>query len=150
MDWDRKYRELTSGFYQCCEDISEQFPDCNDFEKCIISLRLKGWTYGNIQKVLGMPPKKEISKVLQKWAPEIIDNSKKKEIKISMWESELYNLIKNIEPIAIRIEDELYTFYIKDNILQYFDESGTIIMFRDINEIMQQQFLLAIKEELNG
>ena len=42
MDWKRKYRELTSGFYKCCDDISAQYPECSDFEKCVIALRLKG------------------------------------------------------------------------------------------------------------
>ena len=42
MDWKKKYNELVSGFYKCCDDISEQYPECNDFEKCVIALRLKG------------------------------------------------------------------------------------------------------------
>lgn len=40
MDWTKKYKEITSGFYKCAEDISDQYPDCNDFEKCIIALRI--------------------------------------------------------------------------------------------------------------
>lgn len=42
MDYRKKYEELTSGFYKCCEDVSNEYPECNDFEKCIIALRLKG------------------------------------------------------------------------------------------------------------
>ena len=42
MNWEKKYKEITSGFYKCTEDISSDYPDCNDFEKCIIALRLKG------------------------------------------------------------------------------------------------------------
>ena len=42
MSWEKKYKEITSGFYNCAEDISSDYPDCNDFEKCIIALRLKG------------------------------------------------------------------------------------------------------------
>lgn len=42
MDWNRKYEEIVSGFYKCAEDISEQYPKCNAFEKCVIALRLKG------------------------------------------------------------------------------------------------------------
>lgn len=149
MDWEKKYKEITSGWFKCTEDISDKYPECNNFEKCIISLRLNGWSYENIQKKLGMPPKKEISKVLKVWAPELIDNSKKKEIKISKWEAETYNLIRDIEPIIVCIEDEPYTFYIKNNVLRFFDETGNITAFRDLNEIMQQQFLIAIKEQIN-
>lgn len=149
MDWKKKYKEITSGFYKCCEDISEQYPECNDFEKCIISLRLKGWTYGNIQKKLGMPPKKEISLILNKWAPETVDNSKKKESKLSKWEVELYNIVNKHNPLEIKFEDEPYLFYIQNNTLRYKEEDGTITAFRDINEIMQQQFLIAIKEQNN-
>ena len=147
MDWERKYRELTSGFYKCCDDISVQYPECNDFEKCVIALRLKGWTYGDIQKKLGMPPKKEISLILNKWAPETVDNSKKKESKLSKWEGELYNIIIKRNPLKIEFEEEPYEFYIKNNVLRYKEEDGTITAFRDINEIMQQQFLIAIKEQ---
>lgn len=42
-----------------------------------------------------MPPKKQIRAVLLKWAPELIDNSKTKVIKISSSLSELYNIIKS-------------------------------------------------------
>lgn len=149
MDWKKKYNELTSGFYKCCDDISEQYPECDDFEKCVISLRLKGWTYGNIQKKLGMPPKKEISRVLNKWAPETVDNSKKKESKLSKWESELYNIVNKHNPLEVEFEEEPYLFYIQNNTLRYKEEDGAITAFRDINEIMQQQFLIAIKEQEN-
>lgn len=149
MDWSKKYKELTSGFYKCCDDISEKYPECNDFEKCVISLRLKSWTYGNIQKKLGMPPKKEISIVLNKWAPETVDNSKKKESKLSKWESELYNIVNKHNPLEVEFEEESYLFYIQNNTLRYKEEDGTITAFRDINEIMQQQFLIAIKEQTN-
>lgn len=149
MDWSRKYKEITSGILKCTEDVSVQYPECNDFEKCIISLRLNDWTYAAIQRKLGMPPKKEISRVLNKWAPELIDNSKKKELKISKWESEVYNIIKNYDSFELSFEDELYIFYILNNTLRFKEEDGTITAFRDLNEIMQQQFLIAIKKQLN-
>lgn len=149
MDYKKKYEEMTSGFYKCIEDISIQYPECNDFEKCVIALRSNGWTYGNIQKKLGMPAKKEISAVLNKWAPELIDNSKKREIKISNWESETYNIIKNHQNLKINLEDEDYIFYIKDNKLYYEDWCATDNLFSDLNEIMQQQFLIAIKDQIN-
>lgn len=41
MDWTKKYKEITSGLLKCTDDISENYPNCDDFEKCIIALRLK-------------------------------------------------------------------------------------------------------------
>ena len=148
MDWGRKYKELTSGFYQCCNDISDKYPECSDFEKCVISLRLNGWTYGNIQKKLGMPPKKEISLILKKWAPELIDNSKEKIIKISSWESEIYNIVNSKGSLTIEFEGDPVTFTINNHKLFYEDWSG-INEFHELNNIMQQQYLIAIKDQVN-
>ena len=148
MDWKKKYNELTSGFYKCTEDVSNEYPECNDFEKCIISLRKSNWAYGAIQKKLGMPPKKEISAVLKKWAPELIDNSKKKEIKISKWESEAYNLVKH-NPLKVIIEDEEYEFYVDNNKLYFKDWGADDNLFSELNETTQQQFWIVIKEKLN-
>ena len=150
MDWAKKYKEITSGFYQCAEDISDRYPECNDFEKCIIALRAIDWNYGAIQKKLGMPPKKEISSVLKKWAPELIDNSKKKEITITDWEAESYNIVKKYGgSIQILIEDEIYKFYIDKNQLLFEDWGASDNSFHDLNGITQQQFLIAIKDQLN-
>ena len=151
MEWNKKYKDLTTGFYKCANDISFNYPECNDFEKCVISLRLNGWTYGNIQKKLGMPPKKEISKVLNTWAPELVNNAKTKVVKINQFESEVYNIIR-IQPnkqLNVMIEDEIYTFYIKDNKLLFSDWSANDNLFHDLNETTQQQFLINIKDKIN-
>lgn len=140
---------MTSGLLKCTDDISENYPNCDDFEKCIIALRLKSWTYGDIQKKLGMPPKKEISNVLSKWAPELIDNSKKKDIKIAHPEAELYNIIK-IKPnqkLSVEIEDDLYTFYIANNKLLFEDWGRADNSFSDLDNRTQQQFLMTVKEK---
>lgn len=151
MNWEKKYKEITSGFYKCAEDISSDYPDCNDFEKCIIALRLKGWTYSNIQKKLGMPPKRSISQVLKDWAPELIDNAKEKEIRLSNFETELYNIVKGLpnKELKTTIEDENYNFYIANNKLFFEDWSASDNSFSDLNEITQHQFLIAIKNKLN-
>lgn len=152
MDWSKKYNELISGFYKCCNDVTAQYPECSDFEKCVISLRLNGWTYGSIQKKLGMPPKKEISQVLKTWAPELIDNSKQKVIKINQFESEAYNIV-NSQPekrLTVNIEGDDYIFYIKDNLLFFIDWSTDDNMFHNLDEITQQQFLISIKNHING
>lgn len=42
MDYEKKYKELTSGNFRCFEDISNEYPDCGMFEKCVIGLRKLG------------------------------------------------------------------------------------------------------------
>ena len=42
VDYEKKYLELTSGFMKCVDDISDEFPYANGFEKSIIALRRKG------------------------------------------------------------------------------------------------------------
>lgn len=42
MDYEKKYLELTSGFMKCFDDISDEFPDADGFEKTIIGLRRVG------------------------------------------------------------------------------------------------------------
>ena len=29
MDYEKKYKELTTGWLQCVEDISNEYPQCN-------------------------------------------------------------------------------------------------------------------------
>ena len=53
-----------------------------------------------------MPSKKMIRNALLKWAPELIDNSKSKIIKISEWESELYNILAHTNKTSFEFEDE--------------------------------------------
>lgn len=151
MNWEEKYKEITSGFYKCAEDISSKYKDCNGFEKCVITLRLNGWTYGNIQKKLGMPPKKSISQVLKDWAPELIDNAKEKENKISTTEAEVYNIIKRCpnQELKIIFDDEKYTFYIANHILLFEDWGASDNIFSTLDETTKKQFLLAIKDKLN-
>lgn len=151
MDWSSKYKQITSGFYKCAEDVSNEYPDCGDFEKCVIALRLNGWTYGNIQKKLGMPPKKLISAVLNKWAPQLVDNAKSKEVKVSMTEAELYNIVKSKpnQELKVSIEDEDYIFYIANKKLFFEDWSASDNPFSSLDDITKQQFLIAIKEQVN-
>lgn len=151
MDYEKKYKEITTGWLKCVDDISNEYPECNWLEKCIIALRKNKWTYANIQKKLGMPPKKQISEVLKKWAPELIDNSKMKIIHVSKWESELYNILVHCTQRHFEIEEEDYYFYIRpsDKKIVYDDEYSTEQEYNQLNEIMQQQFLIAIKQQLN-
>ena len=78
LDYEKKYVDLTSGINKCIPDISKEFPNASGFEKAVISMRRLGWNYGDIQKKLGMPSKKQIRQALLSWCPELIDNSKVK------------------------------------------------------------------------
>lgn len=42
IDYEKKYREYTSGILKCIPDVSQEYPDCNGFEKSIISMRKQG------------------------------------------------------------------------------------------------------------
>ena len=107
MDYQSKYQQLTQGATAITSDISNEYPDCNAFEKLIISLRKLNWSYGQIQKALGMPPKKAIREVLLKWAPELIDNSKSKVIKVTRQKVEYYLLYNTNRDEAFKILNEL-------------------------------------------
>ena len=149
VDYEKKYLELTNGITKCIDDISNEFSEANGFEKAVIALRRKGWSYGDIQLKLGMPAKKQIREALLKWAPELIDNSKTKVIKISTFESDLYNIIKNHNNETFDIWGEMWTFFIDNNVLYYRDEDDGVYNFGQWDIASQSQILNQIKEELN-
>ena len=148
IDYERKYREYTVGLLQCIPDVSQDYPNCNGFEKCVISMRKSGWTYSVIQSKLGMPSKKQIREVLLKWAPELIDNSKKKEIIISDAESEIYQLLSKTDRTDFKIDGEDWRFYIENNVVMCEDWGSDKSMYRNWDPTSQQQFLIQIKEQL--
>lgn len=150
LDYEKKYVDLTSGLNKCIPDISDQFPDASGFEKSVIAMRQKGWTYEEIQKKLGMPSKKSIRQALLKWAPDLIDNSLQKVIKISQWESELYDILVHTNRTSFEIEDEDWIFEIIDHKIHYEEPWGSEGLFHDLNDIMKQQILISIKNQLNG
>lgn len=150
MDYEKKYLDLTSGLNQCIPDISKEFPNANGFEKSVIAMRQKGWTYEEIQKKLGMPSKKSIRNVLLKWSPDLIDNSLKKKIEVSQWESELYDILSHTNRTTFEFEGEDWIFEIIDHKINYEDAWGTTGLFHDLNDIMKQQILILIKNQLNG
>ena len=148
LDYEKKYVDLTSGLNRCIPDITDQFPDANGFEKSVIAMRQKGWTYEEIQKKLGMPSKKSIRQALLKWAPDLIDNSLQKVIKISQWEAELYDILRRTNRTTFEFEGEDWVFEIVDHKITYEDAWGITGLFHDLNDIMKQQILIAIKEQL--
>lgn len=68
-----------------------------------------------------MPPKKKIREVLLKWAPELIDNSIQKIIKVSNYEAVLYSIISKNKRNKFIIDDDEWEFFIKDKTLKYID-----------------------------
>lgn len=42
INYEKKYREYTTGFLKCIPDVSQEYPDCNGFEKCVIAFRKEG------------------------------------------------------------------------------------------------------------
>lgn len=42
LDYEKKYLELTRGITKCINDISDEFPKANGFEKAIIAMRRNG------------------------------------------------------------------------------------------------------------
>ena len=149
MDYEKKYTDLISGLNKCIPDITDEFPDATGFEKAVISMRRNGWSYEGIQKKLGMPSKKMIRNALLKWAPELIDNSKSKIIKISEWESELYNILAHTNKTSFEFEDEDWKFIIINHTINYEDPYGFTGLYHDLNEIMQKQILISIKNQIN-
>ena len=72
-------------------------------------------------------------------------------INVSEWESELYNILVHSTKRHYIIEDEDYYFYIRptDKKVVYDDEYDAEQEYNKLNSIMQQQFLIAIKQQLN-
>ena len=149
VDYEKRFIELTKGISKCIPDVSEEFPDASPFEKSVIALRRQGWTYGDIQKKLGMPSKKDIRSALLKWSPDLIDNSQKKIILISSYESELYNILHHISKRTFIIEGEEWNFFIENKKVKYIDSWGDDGIFNDLDNATQSQLLNQIKEQIN-
>lgn len=149
LDYEKKYVDLISGLNKCIPDVSKEYPNCNGFEKAVISMRKQHWTYEDIQKKLGMPSKKLIRSALLKWAPELIDNSLKKVIEVSKWESELYDILAHTSKVNYEFEDEDWIFKIEDHKIVYENDDWGKGLFHDLNDIMKQQILISIKQQIN-
>ena len=136
------------------KDIISQYKDASDLEKAILALRNNSYSYAEIQKALGNPPKKFIRQVLLKYDPELIDidtnfHKLAKQKRISIEEGEFrYRLIQtNIWKWNLQGED--YEFYIKDNELFMKDSFGNEDKFSDWDESTQKQFLNELLRRIN-
>ena len=140
-------------------EILSNYPDANDFDKCIILLRSYKWTYGQISSKLGSPSKKAIRASLMKWAPELIEedcnhNKLKAKDRASKEEFILINLIrKHPEIESYYMGDPIlgnWKFVIVEGRLYYIEDDQSVNAFGDYDHVCQYQFLEIIKNQLNG
>lgn len=66
-------RFITYLYGDQIDQVYSEFPDIDEKSCIIIAMRMANQSYGNIQKALGMPPKREIRNTLLKYKPELID-----------------------------------------------------------------------------
>lgn len=142
MDYKKQYKELQN--YNGISPVPDKYKNADDFAKCILALRLAGYSYSDIQRHLGMPPKKLIRRVLLEWAPELIDNSVSKVIQYSTAYSELYNLLCKTNKTEWDIWGDTVECCIKNHRI-YFDGDP----LDDWSETEQYQILEEIKKQWN-
>ena len=147
MDFDKKLLELQKNY----PDLSSKYPDANSFELCIITLRDSKKSYGEIQKVLGNPSKKEIRRILKQFAPDLIEQELvcKNISEYTIEEGEFrYLLIKNRKWNYV-LQDENFKFRIDNNHLMIIDDSGFIMRFSDLDIALRNQLLNELKDQLD-
>ena len=146
MDFDKKLLELQKNY----PDLSSKYPDANSFELCIITLRDSKKSYGDIQKALGNPSKKEIRRILKQFAPDLREQELvcKNISEYTVEEGEFrYKLIRT-NKWSWTLQGELYTFFIRDNELYMTDSNGFEDKFSDWDESTQKQFLNELNNEI--
>ena len=138
-------------------EILSNYPEANDFDKCVLLLRSYKWTYGQISSKIGSPSKRTIRESLMKWAPELIEedcNRQKLQPKDRPSKEEfiLMNLIKKHPEIeSYYMGDPLlgnWKFVIVEGRLYYIEEDNSVWPFGDYDFICQNQFLEIIKKQL--
>ena len=137
-------------------EILSNYPEANDFDKCVILLRSYKWTYGQISSKLGSPSKKAIRASLVKWAPELIEedcnrNKLQAKERASKEEFTLINIIrKHPEIESYYMGDPLlgnWKFVIVEGRLFYIEEDNSVWAFGDYDIVCQTQFLNIIKQQ---
>ena len=139
-------------------EILSNYPEANDFDKCVILLRSYKWTYGQIGSKLGSPSKRAIRASLMQWAPELIEedcnrNKLQAKERASKEEFTLMNIIrKHPEIESYYMGDPLlgnWKFTIVEGRLFYIEEDNSVWPFGDYDFICQNQFLEIIKNQIN-
>ena len=139
-------------------EILSNYPEANDFDKCVILLRSYKWTYGQIGSKLGSPSKRAIRASLMQWAPELIEedcnrNKLQAKDRASKEEFILINIIrKHPEIESYYMGHPLlgnWKFTIVEGRLFYIEEDNSVWPFGDYDFICQNQFLEIIKNQIN-
>lgn len=136
-------------------EILSNYPEANDFDKCIILLRSYKWTYGQISSRLGSPSKKAIRASLVKWAPELIEedcnrNKLQAKERASKEEFTLINIIRKHPEIESYDMGPLlgnWKFITVEGRLFYIEEDNSVWPFGDYDVVCQTQFLNIIKQQ---
>lgn len=140
-------------------EILSNYPEANDFDKCIILLRSYKWTYGQISSKLGSPSKKAIRASLIKWAPELIEedcnrNKLQSKERASKEEFTLINIIRKHPEIESYYMGHPslgnWKFITVEGRLFYIEEDSSVWPFGDYDFICQNQFLEIIKNQINN
>ena len=147
MDFDKKLLELQKNY----PDLSSKYPDANSFELCIITLRDSKKSYGEIQKVLGNPSKKEIRRILKQFAPDLIEQELvcKNISEYTVEEGEFRYLLIKSRKWNYVLQDEHFKFRIDNNYLMIIDDSGFIMRFSDLDIALRNQLLNELKDQLD-
>lgn len=149
MDYDQKYKELTSGFLKCVEPLSDKYSELSGFEKCVVVLRLNEYSYRDIQLKLGMPAKKLIREVLLKVNPELINTEQLRKIRTTP-ELRIKGILEanNVWKFDLDEFGES-TFEIKNGELWFTDESGYSSKIKGYDERTQRSILKNISDILH-
>lgn len=144
MDYVKKLNELKSLYD--LPNVSDKYPNANDFEICVLTLRNFGWSYAEIQKPLGMPAKKAIRAVLTTFDPKLVEKDVNKEKRakkclISPEEGKFRYKCITTGKWQWNLQDEDYTFEIRDNLLYFKDSEGYEMKFSELDETTRKQFL---------
>ena len=139
-------------------EILNNYPEANDFDKCIILLRSMKLSYGQISAKMGSPSKKAIRATLLKWAPELIEEDcNKQKLKpkerASKEEFVLINLIRKYPEIESYYMGHPilgnWKFITVEGRLYYIEEDNSVNAFGDYDYVCQYQFLEIIKQQIN-
>ena len=149
MDYEEKYKELTSGLLKCVNPLDDEYSELSGFEKCVLVLRLNEYTYGEIQAKLGMPAKKLIRNVLLKINPELINTEQIKKIRTTP-ELRVIGILKANNKWAFDLDEFGESdFEVIDKELWFTDEFGYKSKFNDYDERTQKSILKNICNILN-
>ena len=144
MDYDQKYKDLTSGLNKCVDPLEKEYPNLTGCEKCILVLRLNEYTYKEIQLKLGMPAKYLIRQALLKTNPDLISLEQARKIRTTP-ELRLLGILKANDIWKFDLDEfgESY-FEEKDGMLFMTDEWKDTSKFSGLDERTQKSILMNV------